>query len=93
MQYTFSVRCDMMNIRNCVTNVYGINVSLNDEIVKSSINLFDRKEDAEEFADICNKLDWDIIHFNDVILDLIKCREPALLWTKEFEYLIKLFRN
>jgi len=75
MLYVYSVRCDVLSIHNKVTNVYGINVSHNNQIVKASINLFDRKEDAEEFAQICNKLDLDIIHFEDVILDLIKGRE------------------
>lgn len=75
MQYTYSVRCDIRNIRGKERKVYGIDASYEDEVLRSSVNLFDRKEDAENFARICNKLDLDVIHFDDVILDLLKDRE------------------
>lgn len=75
MQYTYSVRCDIRNIRGKERKVYGIDASYEGEVLRSSVNLFDRKEDAENFARICNKLDLDVIHFDDVILDLLKDRE------------------
>ena len=75
MQYTYSVRCDISNICGKETQVYGIDVSYESEILRSSLNLFDKKEDAEDFAEICNKLDLDVIHFDDVIRDLLKGRE------------------
>ena len=65
----------MLNIKNTEIEVYGIDVYCKNEIVKSALNLFKEKEDAEKIVEICNELELDIIHFDDVVLDLLKERE------------------
>jgi len=75
MKYRYLIRSDVLNIKNTEIKVYGIDVYCNNEIVKSALNLFSEKEEAEKFAGICNELELDIVHFDDVVLDLLKERE------------------
>ena len=75
MKYVYSVRCDRLDLHGNVTRVYGVDVRDGKCTVKSSVNLFVSKEEAEDFVAICNRLDLDIIHFDDVVLDLLKGRE------------------
>ena len=76
MKYHYTVRRDKTSSGNAV---YGITVVQNGIIVKQALGLFSCEKSASDFAEVCNKLELDIIHFDDVVLDLLKERELCVV--------------
>ena len=76
MKYRYEVRRDKTSSGNVV---YGINVVRNGVTIKSAMGIFSSEKAAADFAEVCNKLELDVIHFDDVVLDLLKERELCVV--------------
>ena len=77
MKYRYIVRTDKSSTDK--TFVYGINVVKNGVVIKSALGLFSCEKAAADFAEVCNRLELDVIHFDDVVLDLLKERELCVV--------------
>lgn len=50
---------------------YGIDAILNNKIVKCIDNITDDKDDIEKIVALCNELELELCHLNDVIEDYL----------------------